>query len=140
MRKIGIICAGDEELEPFLCRMGKTAASQKAMLSFHEGRAAGFSAAALFCGVGKVNAAATQILIDDYGVDAVINAGTAGGMDESVGLFDTIVAETTFYHDVDNGILTEFHPWLPVARFEADPLLLAAAGRVCRRNAKVRRG
>lgn len=85
-------------------------------------------------------AAATQILIDDYGVDAVINAGTAGGMDESVGLFDTIVAETTFYHDVDDGILTEFHPWLPAARFEADPLLLAAAGRVCRRNAKVRRG
>lgn len=141
MRKIGIICAGDEELEPFLRRMGKTAVSQKAMLSFHEGRAAGFSAAALFCGVGKVNAAAaTQILIDDYGVDAVINAGTAGGMDESVGLFDTIVAETTFYHDVDDGILTEFHPWLPAARFEADPLLLAAAGRVCRRNAKVRRG
>lgn len=141
MRKVGIICAGDEELEPFLRRMGKTAVSQKAMLSFHEGRAAGFSAAALFCGVGKVNAAAaTQILIDDYGVDAVINAGTAGGMDESVGLFDTIVAETTFYHDVDDGILTEFHPWLPAARFEADPLLLAAAGRVCRRNAKVRRG
>lgn len=50
MRKIGIICAGDEELEPFLRRMGKTAVSQKAMLSFHEGRAAGFSAAALFCG------------------------------------------------------------------------------------------
>lgn len=45
MRKIGIICAGDEELEPFLRRMGKTAVSQKAMLSFHEGRAAGFSAA-----------------------------------------------------------------------------------------------
>lgn len=97
MRKIGIICAGDEELEPFLRRMGKTAVSQKAMLSFHEGRAAGFSAAALFCGVGKVNAAAaTQILIDDYGVDAVINAGTAGGMDESAGCLIRLLRKRRF--------------------------------------------
>ena len=36
---------------------------------------------ALFSGVCKVNAAiAAQILIDTYKVDAIINAGTAGGL------------------------------------------------------------
>ncbi len=41
--------------------------------------------AVLYSGVCKVNAAvATQILIDTYGCAAIINAGTAGGIDLSL--------------------------------------------------------
>ena len=66
-----------------------------------------------FQGYGKVNAAiATQILIDLFEVNIVINAGTAGGMNPKLRIFDTVISTETCYHDVAQDILTEFHPWL----------------------------
>lgn len=79
--KIGILCAGDDELAPFLPLIKGCCVTEKAMLKFYTGRINGIDVAALFSGVCKVNAAiASQLLIDLFGVDAIINAGTAGGM------------------------------------------------------------
>lgn len=79
--KIGILCAGDDELAPFLPLIKGCCVTEKAMLKFYTGRIHGIDVAALFSGVCKVNAAiASQLLIDLFGVDAIINAGTAGGM------------------------------------------------------------
>ena len=78
--RIGILCAGDTELEPFLACMEDCTITEKTMLKFYEGTLQGVAAVALYSGVCKVNAAiAAQILIDTSQVDAVINAGTAGG-------------------------------------------------------------
>ncbi|MFR8002115.1 MAG: hypothetical protein ACLU62_04260 [Hydrogeniiclostridium sp.] len=80
--KIGILCAGVQEAEPFFSLLQSPRISQKAMLSIHEGT---MEIAVLYSGVCKVNAAvATQILIDTYGCAAIINAGTAGGIDLSL--------------------------------------------------------
>ena len=77
--KIGIICAADEELSPFLPQIEDIKVSEKTMLKFYEGNIGGTEIAAVFSGVCKVNAAvAAQILIDSFGVTAVINSGTAG--------------------------------------------------------------
>ena len=77
-----------------------------------------------------MNAAiAAQVLIDLFHVDCVVNAGTAGGMEESVRLFDTVVSGRMVYHNVAEDILTEFHPWLKENCFTADPRLLDAAKR-----------
>lgn len=131
--KIGIICAGDSELEPFLAHIQNGVVSEKAMLRFHEGQINGIHIVALYSGVCKVNAAiATQILIDTYEVNAVVNAGTAGGMAETVQIFDTVISTRTAYHDVDDHILTEFHPWLPSVYFGADPTLLQIAEKTAR--------
>ncbi|MDO4293775.1 MAG: 5'-methylthioadenosine/S-adenosylhomocysteine nucleosidase [Eubacteriales bacterium] len=128
MKKIGLLCASDTELAPFLPHIQSPVLSERAMLRFLDGTLCGLPVTALYSGVCKVNAAiAVQLLIDFYQVDAVINAGTAGGIDPSVGLFDTVAAERCIYHDVEEDILTDFHPWMPTAFFEADPGLLAAA-------------
>ena len=96
--RIGILCAGDTELEPFLACMEDCTITEKAMLKFYEGTLQGVAAVALYSGVCKVNAAiAAQILIDTFQVDAVINAGTAGGMDERLEIFDTVAAETAAF-------------------------------------------
>lgn len=73
--------------------MEQIAMTEKAMLKFYEGRINGVPAVMLYSGVCKVNAAiAAQILIDTYCVETVINAGTAGGMDERIELFDTVIS------------------------------------------------
>lgn len=103
---------------------------EKSMLKFHLGRINEAEIVAVYSGVCKVNAAiAAQVLIDLFHVDCVVNAGTAGGMEESVRLFDTVVSERMVYHDVAEDVLTEFHPWLKENCFTADPRLLDAAKR-----------
>lgn len=126
--KIGILCAGDRELAPFLPMLTDECISTKAMLTIHEGSLAGLEVAVLYSGVCKVNAAiAAQLLIDTYHCDVIINAGTAGGMDTSLNIFDTVVGTEVAYHDVAEHILTEFHPWMADVFFRADAGLLAAA-------------
>lgn len=128
--EIGILCAGYGEVLPFLQRIDGCSVSEKAMLKFYLGRMAGMDIITLFSGVCKVNAAiAAQILIDTYGCGAIIDAGTAGGMNARLWLFDIVVSEETAYHDVDEDILTEFHPWLKSVWFPASSSLLAAARR-----------
>ena len=95
------------------------------MLKFHEGTISDVEVVVLFSGVCKVNAAiATQILIDTYYVNIIINAGTAGGMNHELEVFDTVISTEVAYHDVAPNILTEFHPWLKSVYFKADKELL----------------
>lgn len=128
--KIGILCAGDREATPFIPMLEAARISEKAMLKVHEGSIDGVETAVLFSGVCKVNAAiAAQILIDAYHCDAIINAGTAGGMDLSVGLLDVVVGEETAYHDVEVDVLSEFRPLEARRFFRADEGLLESARR-----------
>lgn len=135
MKKIGILCAGDTELAPFLEHMKGQQITEKAMLKFHTGTINHVNVSAVYSGVCKVNAAiAAQLLIDMFHVDLIINAGTAGGMKEGVQLFDTVISERVIYHDVADDILTDFHPWLKSNYFLADQELCAIARAYSRRS------
>ena len=124
--RVGIICAGDREVAPFLPIICECKTTEKAMLKFYEGTISNVDVVVLFSGVCKVNAAiATQILIDTYGVDLVINAGTAGAMNNELEIFDVVISTEVAYHDVAPNILTEFHPWLESIYFKADQGLLS---------------
>ena len=126
--KYGVVFAGDSEVAPFLERMKIVRRSEKAMLTFYEGSYAGAEFVTLYTGVGKANAAvAAQVLIDHFGAERVINGGTCGGIREGVEVFDSIVAESCFYHDMEESILTEFHPWLEEPLFFGDSTMLKAA-------------
>lgn len=126
--KIGILCAGDDELAPFLPQIKEMKMTEKAMLRFYEGKLGEADVVTLYSGVCKVNAAiATQILIDTFGVSAVINAGTAGAIDEKLNLFDVVIATDCCYHDVADDILTDFQPWMKSVFFESAPYLLEKA-------------
>lgn len=123
--KIGILCASDEELAPFLPMIETCKVTEKAMLKFYEGTIGGVELVTLFSGVCKVNAAiASQILIDSFGVRAIINSGVAGGMNPKLQIFDTVISTEVCYHDVAEDILTEFHPWMDSAFFQADNKLV----------------
>lgn len=123
--KIGILCAGDEELAPFLPLISNCKITEKAMLKFHAGQIDSVEVVALFSGVCKVNAAiAAQLLIDVFCVDIIINSGTAGGMEPELEIFDTVISTEVCYHDVAPDILTEFHPWMNSVFFVADPKLI----------------
>jgi len=126
--RVGIICAGDREVAPFLPIIDGCKETEKAMLKFYEGKINDIEVVTLFSGVCKVNAAiATQILIDTYSVDIIINAGVAGGMDPKLEIFDSVISTEVAYHDVAPNILTEFHPWLETVYFRADQELLTLA-------------
>lgn len=128
--KVGILCAGDREIAPLISMIQNCVKTEKAMLVFYEGTLENVNVVALFSGVCKVNAAiAAQILIDSYGCDVVINVGTAGAMDLNLQVFDTVVSTEAAYHDVAEGILTEFHPWMRTVWFKADDELLQMAHR-----------
>jgi len=141
MFKVGLICAGDEELAPFLPHVENRIETEKAMLTFYEGSIGGLPVVVLYSGVCKVNAAiAAQILIDTYCVDMIISAGVAGGMDAEIHLFDTVISTQVAYHDVDDDILTEFHPWLPTIYFHTDENLLEIASAICNEDKTVHLG
>ena len=126
--KIGIICASENELAPFFDDFQEHSVVEKAMLKIHIGKIGAHDIVLLYCGVCKVNAAiAAQIVIDDFNVDAIINAGVAGGMDRRLKILDTVVSTEVAYHDVDSGILTEYHPWMKSVFFAADEKLLRTA-------------
>lgn len=131
--KIGILCAGDTELAPFLPCIQNPVVTENAMLKVYEGTIQGVDVAALYSGVGKVNAAvAAQILIDRYGVNGLVNAGTSGGMAPSVRPFDIVVTTEAAYHDVADDLLTDFHPWLPTVYIPSDSHFLSVAERVAK--------
>lgn len=125
MLRVGIICASNRELEPFLLHIEDCKVSEKAMLKIYEGTIGGIDIIALFCGVCKVNAAlATQILIDSYNVSRVINAGVCGGMVNELDIFDTVISTEVAYHDVHEDVLTVYHPWMETINFSADKKML----------------
>lgn len=126
--KIGILCADDREAAPFISMMKDCETTEKAMLKFHQGKISDVEAVVLFAGVGKTNAAlAAQILIDSYACDAIINAGTAGGMDGCLEILDTVICTESAYYDVDPAILIENPPFLKSTSFRSDAGLVEAA-------------
>jgi adenosylhomocysteine nucleosidase len=125
MKKVGIICAVERELQPYLNVIENEVINTNASITFHNGVIANTKVVVLYSGVCKVNAAiATQVMIDKYGVDCIIVSGTAGGLDKRLKIGDTVISTEVAYHDVDEGILTKYHPWMSDIYFHADNDLL----------------
>ncbi len=130
--KIGIIGPCEPEIMPFIQGISGAKVQRHAMLDFHIGKYAGIDVIALFCGVCKVNAAiAAQVLIDRYGVTHMIVTGVAGAIDEKLKILDTVIATEVAYHDVADGILTGYHPWMETVYFHTDEALRERMHAVC---------
>ena len=135
--KIGIICAGEAEINPVLSYLTNEKTTEKAMLKFYEGQIEGIDVVALACGGCKVNAAiAAQILIDTFGCNVMINGGTCGGMDHGLHVFDTVVATESAYWDVSGDILTEYHPFMKSIYFASDQKLVGLARKAADQSAQ----
>lgn len=102
MSKIGIIAAMNEEMQQIKNVMSDTTENIVYNLHFYEGTISGKECVLVECGIGKVNAArTTQILIDNYDIEYVVNIGTAGGVDTSLNVTDVVIGEKLAQHDFD---------------------------------------
>jgi len=100
--KIGIIGAMKEEIELFLEHMEQVQVTEKAKVVYREGLLRGKRVVLCKSGVGKVNAAVTtQVLIDTYGVEAIIFTGVAGAVDPELNVGDIVVSSECMQHDMD---------------------------------------
>lgn len=135
MNKFGIIGAMEVEVEILKKDMAVERRVKKAGMEFVEGTLYGRNAVVVKSGIGKVNAAVcTQILADDFHVDAIINTGIAGSLQASINIGDVVVSTDLVQHDVDCtafGYQLGQVPQMEIFSIEADKGLAELAKKVC---------
>ncbi|MBQ4466377.1 MAG: 5'-methylthioadenosine/adenosylhomocysteine nucleosidase [Oscillospiraceae bacterium] len=130
MKTIGIIGAMPSELKDIQSAQKDTASSDIAGYTFVESIHGANKIVTVCCGIGKVNAAVcTQILIDHFGVDCIINAGIAGGMKKGIKVLEIVISTSVLPHDLDQHFLVDYPPYHGI--YEADEALQALAKSVC---------
>ena len=129
--KTGIIGAMDEEVNSLKEALEEKEISTIAGMEFCEGKLDGADVVVVKCSVGKVNAAAcTQILIDRFGVDRIINTGVAGSLDAAIDIGDIVVSTEAVQHDMDVTALGYARgeiPYIEKSVFPADEEMRASA-------------
>ncbi|MBO5564255.1 MAG: 5'-methylthioadenosine/adenosylhomocysteine nucleosidase [Lachnospiraceae bacterium] len=100
--KIGIIGAMEIEVETLKEAMTIEETVTRANMEFCVGKLEKKDVIVVRSGVGKVNAAlCTQILIDVFQAEAIINTGVAGSLHNAINIGDIVVSTDAVYHDVD---------------------------------------
>ncbi len=121
--KIGLLVAMEEELERLKDAISTDTVQTIANQKFYDGVIAGQPVTVVQSGIGKVNASiATTLLIQEFGVDAVINTGSAGGIGSDLSIGDLVISTSLAYHDADNrgfGYTYGQIPQMP-AQYETD--------------------
>lgn len=100
--KIGIICAMAEELRVLENHLENAEKKARFGYIFHTGSIGKHEVVLIQSGIGKVmSAMAVSFLAEIFEVDAIINSGSAGAVNESLQIGDVVVADRLAYHDVD---------------------------------------
>ena len=128
---IGIIGAMDEEVAKVKEEMTDVTITTVAGMDFYEGKLSGRDAVVVRSGIGKVNAAVcTQVLIDHFGVDYIINTGCAWAIHPGLGIGDILISTDAVQHDMDVSALGDpigTIPRLAESYFKADEMLVKLA-------------
>ena len=99
---LGIIGAMEEEVAGLKEKMVVEQTIQRASMEFLKGSLEGKPVVVVRCGIGKVNAAiCTQILADEFHVDAIVNTGIAGSLKNEINIGDIVLSTDTMQHDMD---------------------------------------
>ncbi len=113
---IGVICAVEAEKEAFFKRYKSYANVKIYDLTFYLFNIKNIDVIMVKCGTGKINATrATQVLIDKFNIDIIINYGTAGGLEKSISYGDVIIAKSCVQFDADCSVLG-----VPKGKFDED--------------------
>lgn len=134
---IGIIGAMEEEVIKLKANMQDIKVTKKAAMEFNQGKLNEKDVVIVRSGIGKVNAAlCTQILVDDYHVNVIINTGIAGSLDNDINIGDIVLSTDALQHDIDavafgydKGVI----PRMETSIFPADESLVAIAKLTCER-------
>lgn len=102
MKKIGIITAMSEEFEVIKELMSNISIVEKYNLKLNCGIINEKEVVLVKCGVGKVNSArTTQILIDNFDIQYIINVGVAGSLNDNLEIGDIVIGNKLVQHDFD---------------------------------------
>lgn len=109
MKEYGIIAAMQEEMQEIKNIMEEIKEQKIYDLTFIKGKINDKDIVLVKAGVGKVNAArVTQILIDNFDIQAIINVGSAGSANDELDIGDIVIGQKIVQHDFD---ITAFgHP------------------------------
>ncbi len=134
---LGIIGAMDEEVSKLKEVMKDVEIMTKASMDFYKGAMDGKDVVVVRSGIGKVNAGiCTQILVDEYGVDAVVNTGIAGSLNAAIDIGDIVLSTDTLQHDMDAtgfGYAPGVIPRMETSIFVADDKLRGLAKDCCQK-------
>jgi len=133
--KIGIIGAMEEEVKSLIEEMKVNEKITKAKMVFHSGNIFEKEVVIVTSGIGKVNAAVcTQILVDEFDVNYIINVGIAGGIGENIYPGDIVIGSDLVQHDMDTSAFGDRIgqiPRLDVFDFKCDENLIKYAQKAC---------
>lgn len=133
---VGIIGAMDEEVSQIADVMDITETYEKASMTFKRGTINGKDVVVVRSGIGKVNAAVcTQLLVDKFNVDYVINTGIAGSLNADIDIADIVLSRDVLHHDMDAtgfGYPLGQIPRMDTLSFTADEGLIEMAKEACK--------
>lgn len=131
MELVGIIGAMEEEVMALKDKMDIREVRSVASLDFYIGAIEGKRCVVVRGGIGKVNSAVcTQILIDIFHVDVIINTGVAGALNPKLEIGDIVISSDAVQHDVDAtsfGYNKGFIPRMQESFFRSDEHLIRIA-------------
>ncbi len=130
MNRIVIIGAMPSELADIRTALGTDRKQRISGFEYYINEYKGREIISACCGIAKVNAALwTQVAIDNFKPDCVINTGIAGGMNDAVKVCDIVISTEVLPHDLDPHFLADYPPYCSV--FKADEKLISIAEEVC---------
>lgn len=99
---LGIIGAMEEEVAALKVKMDLKEEREIHQVKFYIGFLNGKETILMQGGIGKVNAAySATLLMEHFEIEALINIGSAGGLDLNENVGDVVIASEVIHHDVD---------------------------------------
>ncbi|MDO5026683.1 MAG: 5'-methylthioadenosine/S-adenosylhomocysteine nucleosidase [Tissierellia bacterium] len=139
--KIGLLFPSETERNPILDHIEIVEEKKFSGLDFIRSKIFDHDLVIVVSGICKVNAAiASQLLIDKFDVDLIINTGVCGGLDHRTKLFDTVISEKVYYHDVEKQFISEEIPYIEDGCFMADKRLVELSKKIRSEESKIKIG
>ena len=110
--KYGILGAMESEVKMILAHMENIKEEKISGFSYYQGTYKNKDLVVTECSIGKVNSAlSTQIMIDNFKPDFIINTGIAGGLDSRLQVLSLVIGDKLTFHDFDHDILKNYFPY-----------------------------
>ena len=129
---IGIIGAMESEVRLLVERLEEQKEQKLGSFTFYTGKMEKQPVAVVQCGIGKCAAAiCTQLLIDRFGADTVINTGIAGGIRDGLSVGDLVIGTEAVQHDFDVTALGYVKGYMCTGEDGQKPTVYAADASLC---------
>lgn len=110
--KYGILGAMESEVKMILAHMENIKEEKISGFTYYQGTYKNKNLVVTECSIGKVNSAlSSQIMIDNFKPDFIINTGIAGGLDSRLEVLSLVIGDKLTFHDFDHNILKNYFPY-----------------------------